>query len=172
MEEEQKPQRRISNGTAVAMVLVALVLDVISLIPVAGSLISAVFGMGIFGLWFYFLGVPLISPKKIASWGLNAIAEAFPAIGSVWIGVTVGVILMIAITRTEDATGLQIANKVPIGKNLSIKDARRAANPGKALEARQRLQRRLERQTQNSAPASPEIKERQQMRDINYKKAA
>jgi len=71
MEEEQPKKKRISTGVAVAMVAVALLFDAISLIPVIGSFISSIFGAGVFGFWFYWLGIPLISPKKLASWGLN-----------------------------------------------------------------------------------------------------
>ncbi len=174
MEEDQPKKKRISTGVAIAMVLVALLLDTISLIPVVGSFISAIFGFGIFGFWFYKLGVPLISPKKLASWGLNFLAEIFPGVGSVWVGVTCGVILMIGITWAEDKTGVQIANKLPVGKNLSVKQARRAANPTRALEAERRLERmRRGRQLrENGIPDISPGKERPRLNDINYPNAA
>lgn len=171
--EENKKQPRISGKTAFWMIVVAVVMDFLG--P-----IGTVIGGCIFAFWFYTLNVPLIGPKQLARWGLNFIAEGLTA--GVWVGMTVGVILMITLTRAEDKLGVNILDKVGakgVGKAASTtavrterKAARRALNPERTARAQERLERmrsaRSAREQGGGAPA----KSAPVMKDFTYKKAA
>ncbi|MEK7579151.1 MAG: hypothetical protein AAB460_01280 [Patescibacteria group bacterium] len=146
-------KKRISNTTAMLLFAVAIVFDLISIIPFVGQFISTVGGAVTFFIWFTILGIPLISPKKIASWGLNLAVEAFPVLGSVWPGITAGVILMVLITRTEDTLGVQILKTKGVPGPTQAKATRRIQNPGRALEARARLDRMQETRARAETPA-------------------
>jgi hypothetical protein len=97
---------RIDKQTAISMVVVAILFDLISIVP-GLNVVSLVLGNLTFGLWFKMKGVGLIGKKKIATWGGEGIIEAIPALSALP-GITVGVILMLVITRTEDATVITV----------------------------------------------------------------
>ena len=129
---ESKSTNRIGNVTAAFMVVVAIFADLISLIPVVGTIIALVFGGGTLALWFLMKGVGLVSPKKMAVWGLNLLAEVIPGVGTVWVGYTVGTIMMLAIVRVEDKTGIKLPSP-SVGKKT----------PG-SRSPRQKFRRRME----------------------------
>ncbi len=160
------------------MIGTAVILDLLALIPVVGGFFGGIGGIVIFGIWFLMLGIPLIGPKQLTRWGLNLLGEVFT--GGLWAGMTVGVILMIVLTRTEDKLGINVLDKVSpqggAGKAVSTaaqrterKVARRLANPERAAAAEARLARIREKSTgknENLAKSKPE------MRDFNYPNAA
>lgn len=102
---EGKPQR-IDNITAGLMITVAVVFDLISLIPVV-NIISAVAATLIFGLWFLLLGIGFANPKRIATWATGLLVEAIPFL-SILPGLTIAVAVTIFMIKLEDKTGLKI----------------------------------------------------------------
>ncbi|MEK7606451.1 MAG: hypothetical protein AAB458_02575 [Patescibacteria group bacterium] len=170
MDEEQKSQRRISNVTAVLMVIVAVVLDLINLIPVVGVLVGNILALLIFGLWYLMLGIPIMGARQFARWGTSWLIDTI-SVGYLP-GITLGAILIIVVTRTEDKTGISLIDKVKPTSAGTLKNARRAANPERTLQARDRLERRLARRAQESEGAATKPKEHPQIKDINYPKAA
>ncbi len=169
-ETQEKTKRRISNAMGAAMIFVAVIMDLLG--PV-----GAVLGTIIFALWFVMLQVPLIGPKQLVRWGLNFLGEA--ATAGVWAGMTVGVTMMILLTRTEDRLGVNILDKVGtrgVGKATSTtavrterKAARRALDPERTARAQERLARLQERK---SAPQTTPVRERQTLKDIRLPGAA
>lgn len=168
MEEAQKIEYRIDNKTVWLMIAVAIFFDIISLIPVA-NVAAVIFGGGTFGLWFYFKGLGLVSPKKIAVWGSNLLAESFLAVSTVWPGFMVGVIIMIIISRTEDKTGLSLPLSVGkrTGKRVRARaksTLKRVRDPKRAAEVKRRVEniRRIREEKQKKggsvglkSPSSP-----------------
>jgi len=169
--DEEKKQPRISNTTAFFMVAVAIILDLLALIPIVGGILAGVGGVVIFGIWFLMLGIPLIGPKQLTRWGLNLLGETVTA--GLWAGMTMGVILMITLTRAEDKTGISLVNRIApakgvVGARAQLKkDVRRLKNIPRTTEAMERLQRmRARRENAGElAKAKPE------MRDFNYPRA-
>lgn len=142
------------------MIAVAIVFDLMALIPVVGAVVGGVVGVVLFGFWFYTKGVPLISPRYFLRWLLNLVGEGVSV--GLWAGMTFGVILIIAATRAEDAAGVSVLDKIPVGaKNVGTlatqaqrdakKALRRAANPERTAQAQARLNRL--RQAKESVPA-------------------
>lgn len=120
------PNRKISNTAAALMIVVGIVFDLVGMVPILGSITSGIGAPLIFGMWFVMLGVPLLTPKKVASWGLSWIVEIIPALGNVLPLVTVGVALVIIIDRVEEKTGFNVTGLVKgnvtkladVGENL------------------------------------------------------
>ena len=96
---EMRPQR-IDNITAGLMIAVAVVLDLISLIPFV-NLISGLAATLIFGLWFFFRGVGFVNPRRIATWAAGLIVEAIPFL-SILPGLTIAVTATIVMIKLED----------------------------------------------------------------------
>lgn len=117
---------RISNISAIKMVAAGILLDLVALIPFVGGYAAEIIGGLTFFLWFLILGLPLMSPKTVANWALNLIVGETATAGA-WPGFTIGAILTVVMTRTEDKTGLDVMSLTKgdvkslgeVGKNLS-----------------------------------------------------
>ncbi|GMU74074.1 MAG: hypothetical protein AMXMBFR44_2730 [Candidatus Campbellbacteria bacterium] len=116
-QEAKKP--RISKTSAVLMVATAIILDLVSIIPAVGQALADVGSFVIFLLWFLILGVPLVTPKKLLTTGLAYVIEVIPAISALP-AITAGVIIMIVLTRAEDATGLTLLDSKGIVNPLNV----------------------------------------------------
>jgi len=102
------PQKeyRIKTGTFIAMLIIALILDLISLIPAANDVTLIIAGI-LFGLWWWKLGLGLINLRKVGTYILSALIEAVPIL-AILPAVMFAVIVMFVISRTEDKTGLSL----------------------------------------------------------------
>lgn len=117
---------RISDIGATKMIATGVLFDLIALIPIVGGYSAEIIGGMTFFLWFLILGLPLMSPKTLANWALNLIVGETATAG-VWPGFTIGAILTVIMTRTEDKTGLDVMSLAKgdvkslgeVGKNLS-----------------------------------------------------
>ncbi len=94
------PRNRISKKQAVALMIVALVFDILSLIPVVNWIVW-ILNWIIFPLWFKLQGVSYIKGKRLALAGLSSIIEIIPIL-SILPGYTVSMIFMIRNVRHED----------------------------------------------------------------------
>lgn len=103
------------------MIATAVVFDIISIIPVVGEAIGIVGSAVVFGIWFLTLGIPLLSTKKLVTTFVGYLGEAIPAVSALPF-ITVGVILIIGMTRLEDKTGISV-EKLATGKISSVSDA-------------------------------------------------
>ncbi|NCS98695.1 hypothetical protein GW764_00750 [Candidatus Parcubacteria bacterium] len=127
MKENKEPNKfaRISKIGAGFMVTVAIFYDLLELgvdwIPGVGQAIALfidIFAMMHFALWFKLKGIKLGSPKKIARFWLPMLTELLP-IPLLDIGLTtLGVILTIGITWTEDKTGVNLNKSKNPSKNI------------------------------------------------------
>lgn len=169
MSAEQEKKYRIDTMTAAGMISLAIAADILSLVPIAGTVIAVVFGGGGLGLWFYSKGVGFIGPKKVAVWGINLLAEIIPVLGSIWIGYTIGTVLMLIIVRIEDRTGISIPVGTKEGAAILKRGTRKAIRraqqtPTQRRRVRQRLARRnayREAQQSKKQPKVADIRERQ-----------
>ncbi len=93
-------ERRISNKTAVAFIALALVLDVVSFIPLV-RLPMAVVAQFVFYYLFGRKQVDLLQAKKSIALVLGTAFELLPAL-SVLPALTVEVVAIIALSRIED----------------------------------------------------------------------
>lgn len=105
-EDIKKPQR-LSKLDIILMIVVAIILDVVSIIPVLGIVLAYL----IFGIWFYMKDIPLISFKKIMTYAGTLIGESIAAF-SIGPWITIGVIFIITITVAEDKTGLSLSPSI------------------------------------------------------------
>lgn len=118
--QQEKKESKISDTTAALMIGTAVILDLISIIPVVGQAFASVGSFVIFLIWFLILGLPLVTPKKLLTTLSAYIIEFIPAISALP-AITVGVILMIVLTRAEEKTGIKLLDKkgVPTFGNLA-----------------------------------------------------
>lgn len=97
---------RINNFSAGSLILVALLLDLVSLIPVV-NIVSSFLAILIFGVWFYILGVGFINPKRFATAIIALVVEMVPVIS--WLpGLTAAVIATVIMVKSEDRLGIKI----------------------------------------------------------------
>lgn len=155
MEDTSTKEPRISGTQASLLVGAAVIFDLISLIPAVGQAIATVGSIVVFSIWFLVLGVPLVSPKKLVAWVSAGIIELIPLISALP-GITAGVILMIAITRTEDRLGVQV---------LSTKGL---ANPAQIAE---QLKPRIDRYTRKEGAPQQDRSQTGVYREGIYRKA-
>ncbi|MBA3551212.1 hypothetical protein H0W32_03330 [Patescibacteria group bacterium] len=94
------PRNRISQKQAVALIIVALIFDILSLIPVVNWIVW-ILNWLTFPLWFKLHGVSYIHGKRLALAGLSSIIEIIPFL-SILPGYTVSMILMVRNVRHED----------------------------------------------------------------------
>jgi len=118
---------RVSNAAAAGMMSVAVLADVIGLIPFLGW-IGSILGGGAVALWLFMSGVPLIGPKRLINMLANAVGETVTA--AVFPSVIIYTAIMLIIVRIEDKTGLSATSALKKAPTKSIKKlARRAAKP-------------------------------------------
>lgn len=120
---------RLSNSTIFLMIGTALFFDVIELtttwagIGILGSYVTWIFGNLTFWTWFTTIHVPIgfSSPKKLLAAIVANVIEIIPALDAIpllGMGWTIGVILIVVLTRLEDKTGI----KLPTSPKKSIPD--------------------------------------------------
>ena len=116
---EKTEKQRIGMPEAAVLLLFATIFDILSLIPIVNDVIVIV-GQGCMALFFFFMGVSVFSgPKRCAAYLITIVVEAIPAI-SIFPTFILETIIIIAITRTEDKSGVNISSmasgKLPIPK--------------------------------------------------------
>ena len=118
MDEKGQKYKRISKGSAILLILVAVIFDLLELmvdwIPLLGQIISGFFDLmatGVFAIWFMALGVGLTSVKATTRFWLTNFIEWLP-IPMLDFGIlTLGIILMVTNTWAEDTIGVGLPTK-------------------------------------------------------------
>ena len=106
MAEEKKRRNRIGLVSTIFMPVVAIIFDIFSFIPFVGAL-----GWIVFTIWFFLLGISPFTIKRLATMISSTIIELIPWI-SLLPSVTIGVIVIIIMIKSEDALGV----KLPLSK--------------------------------------------------------
>jgi len=128
--DENSTTLRISKATAVFMIIVAIVFDVLELlvdwIPAIGQAISLFIDLTatmIFSIWFMLKGVSLSDMKATTRFWLTNLVEVLP-IPLIDTGIlTIGIILMIGNSWAEDKMGISLPK--PPAKNPNITRVKR-----------------------------------------------
>lgn len=143
MAKGEKVNYRITIPTAIFMMSLAISYDIWELVlDWLGNLLVGVFGIGlifyivnlcgsffialVFWFWFTIKGVLIFeSPKKFLTSTIAGIGEQIPVLDSIgFFGWSVGVFLLIVISRSEDSDGIvgqatkSINPKKSVGKNI------------------------------------------------------
>ncbi len=120
MSEKKEKKERISSIEAMLMIGVALVIDLVQaflefiLVGIVLNPFISIFAALTFWFWFHAKGVSFMSGKKIATSSVSALIEIFPILGGLP-ALTVGVLAMVSIVKTEDKLGI----KLPLQKTSS-----------------------------------------------------
>ena len=108
---EKSRKQRIEMPEMAVLLFFATIFDIFSLIPIVNDVIVLV-GQGLMALFFLLMGVSVFSgPKRCAAYLITIIVEAIPAI-SMFPTFILETIIIIAITRTEDKSGVNISSVV------------------------------------------------------------
>lgn len=121
MDNAPQPQdtHKISNTAFAAMSIVAILLDLISLIPIVNVATLAFAGV-IFTFWWWKLGLGLLNFKKALNYALGALVEVIPILS--WLpGITVVVVMMFVFTRAEEKAGVNLTGQFSKTKKLTSK---------------------------------------------------
>jgi len=152
---EKSPQDkkyRVSRKAFIWMLIFAIILDLISLIP-AINVITLGVGAVLFGIWWWKLGLGLINPKKVVTYGVTAIVEAIPIVS--WLpGLTVGVIVIFIYSRIEDKTGIKLPSKFALKTQLPTKtlnEKRKAFAANRPHDSRKIIAKARRSQTERAA---------------------
>jgi len=103
---EPTKRQRINSVAIIFMVAIAIIFDLISLIPFV-NIVSELIAYAIFGLWFYLLGVGFMNPKRFAVAAVSAIIGFIPFL-SMLPELTVAVIVVILMVKSEDRLGIKM----------------------------------------------------------------
>lgn len=155
---QNKKKYRISNITFILMLFVALILDILSLIP-AINVVTLLVGGILFTFWWWKLGLGLIDIKKIINLSIAFIVEIIPVI-SLLPGILAAVVVMFVISRFEDKTGVVVSGALKLNRSslkgrstssqarrLAATDSRKSIKRAKARKAR----------TGSALPNSPDL---------------
>lgn len=108
---------------SIAIMIAATVGDLISLIPLAGDIVSPIF-WGILGLYFYTKGMGFFNGRRLAVAAISFVAEMIPALQELPF-LLAGVIAVLFMIRVEDKTGLSLIKPMTKG----VTPARLERNP-------------------------------------------
>jgi hypothetical protein len=107
MEETQK-KHRIGKLSAVILVVVAIIADLITLIPIAGDIVGPIFWV-FAGLYFWKSGLGFVNGKRLVTGAISLVAELIPGIQE-FPTIALGMIIIVIMTRFEEKTGISITS--------------------------------------------------------------
>ncbi len=98
---------------SIGLMIAATVGDLISLIPLAGDIVSPIFWT-IVGLYFYTKGMGFFNGRRLAVAAVSFVAEMIPAIQELPF-LLAGIIAVLFMIRVEDKTGLSLVKPMTKG---------------------------------------------------------
>ncbi len=110
----EKTHYRIKIWVFLLMLIVATILDLISIIPAANEVTLIIAGI-LFPIWWWFLGLGLVDFKKILSYAITIGVEVIPGLSALP-GILFSVIAVFIMSRTEDKLGITLIPKLKLGK--------------------------------------------------------
>ncbi|MFA6295251.1 MAG: hypothetical protein WC666_02385 [Candidatus Paceibacterota bacterium] len=102
---------RISNMAAIFLIVIALIADLLTIIPFVGTLVGPLFWACI-ALYLWQIGCGFLNPRRLITGLISTIGEVMPAIQELPL-IFVGIVLIILMVRLEDKTSASIMKKVP-----------------------------------------------------------
>lgn len=110
-------EHRITNTAAVILVVLAIICDIIGLIPFVESFIAVLYWIGA-GIYMWLRGMGIFNGKLLASESISLASSIIPAIQALP-GITVGIIAVIIISRAEEKTGISVS-AIRSGKGIRL----------------------------------------------------
>lgn len=113
---------RLGWGAIIALLAVAGIGDLISLIPLAGDVVAPIFWV-VVAVYLYMKGFGLMNPGRLVTELVSMAAEMVPGIQE-FPALLLGTALVIILTRLEDRTGVQfelpgrtVGGRTPLNQN-------------------------------------------------------
>ncbi len=103
-----KIEHKISTLAGIILVFLAILADILSLVPLAGTIVGPIFWL-VVGLYFWNIGMGVINGKRLATGAISIVAEIIPVIQSLPT-ITVAIIVIIIMTRIEEKTGISVSS--------------------------------------------------------------
>lgn len=108
MEEGASRTSRISNKAATVLLLAAILADILSLIPLVGTIVGPAFWV-IANIYFWKSGLGFANSKRLATGAVSVTAEIIPAIQALPT-ITLGILAIILMSKFEDVTGISASS--------------------------------------------------------------
>ena len=118
---------RIRIGQGVALIVLAAIADLITLIPIAGDIVGPVFWISV-SIYFWKSGLGVMNVGRLVTSTVSLVAEMFPVIQELPT-ILVGMIIIIVLFFFEDKSGVHISSIIGGGKSPLNKTGVRATPP-------------------------------------------
>ena len=115
MDDEQQKKHRIGWFAILVLVFLALVCDLLGLIPFVKDFLGTIFWICA-SIYFWMIGMGIFNGRKLAVMAISWIASLIPVIQEIPLELVVGIIVIIAITRVEEKTGLSLTSGLLSGE--------------------------------------------------------
>ena len=107
--DNSSKKSKIGLISAIMLIVLALLFDLMSFIPIIGNIMTWIFWV-IISVYFWFIGMGVVNNKRIVIAISSGIIESIPFIS--WVpSITVGMIAIILMSVFEDKTGISL-NKI------------------------------------------------------------
>jgi len=113
MKDGQQTVYRIGMGMSILWVVIAIIGDLLSLIPFVGTAVAPVFWI-CFTYYGWKKGLGLINPKKVVTTALSVGAEVAPLLQFLP-ALAAGIVAILLMVRAEDKTGISLIKPVQKG---------------------------------------------------------
>ena len=111
--QETNNKNRLGSNAIVTLIVIAIIVDLLSLIPSVGTIVGPLFWIGA-GMYFWKAGLGFINGKRLTTGIISVIMEMILLLQ--WLPMNlIGIIVIIIITRIEDKTGISLS-PLPVGK--------------------------------------------------------
>lgn len=101
---------RIGNGAAIALILLAVIADLLTLIPLVGDFVAPIFWFGI-AIYLWSIGCGWTNPEYLVTEVADMIVEMVPGLQELPF-IVLGMIIIIILVRIEDRTGVPVMKMV------------------------------------------------------------
>lgn len=100
-------QYRIGTVAAGLLIILAIIFDILTLIPIVGDFLGPLFWV-MASIYFWKIGMGFVNGRKLAVTLISLVAELIPVIQE-FPAILLGIIVVIVMTRIEDRTGVSLS---------------------------------------------------------------
>lgn len=105
---DKSKAHKIPTAAGIILVVVALIADLLTLIPFAGDFVSPIFWVAV-SIYFWKRGMGIVTGKQGVAKIISFIAEFFPGIQALPT-IFLAMLVIVGVTRFEEKTGLPISS--------------------------------------------------------------
>ncbi|MDE2188529.1 MAG: hypothetical protein KGJ35_02255 [Patescibacteria group bacterium] len=109
---------KIGNVSAIILLFLAAIADLLCLIPFVGDVVGPVFWIAV-AIYLWKIGCGFINPRRLITEVISMIAELIPGVQELPT-IIVGVAIIILLVRFEDQTGLSVMKPLSAGGKLPL----------------------------------------------------